>query len=122
MMKIPLVMSVALLLIGPPAMAQKLTVARACAANISALCKDVQPGGGRIKGCIKSHFGELSGICQTVVVKAAAIGRACVTDVKKLCPGIKPGGGRIEACMKGHVADISDACKDALSRAVAGKK
>jgi hypothetical protein len=102
-------------------MAQKLAIARACAANISSLCNNVQPGGGRIRSCIKAHFGELSGICQAVVVKAAAIGKACAADVRKLCAGVKPGGGRIEACMKSRVADISDPCKNALTRAAAGK-
>ena len=121
MLRKVIITSAALLLLGAPAMAQKLAVARACAANISTLCKDVQPGGGRIRGCIKSHFGELSGTCQAVVMKAAATGKACIADVKKLCAGVKPGGGRIEACMMGHAAGLSNACKDALMRAVAGK-
>jgi hypothetical protein len=115
------VIAAALLLLASPAMAQKVAIARACAANISTLCKDVQPGGGRIRGCIKAHFGELSGICRAVVSKAAAIGKACVADVRKLCAGVKPGGGRIEACMKSRMAKISDPCKNALTRAAAGK-
>jgi hypothetical protein len=121
MLKKALIISAALLLLGAPAMAQKLAVARACAANISTLCKDVQPGGGRMRACIKSHFGELSGTCQAFVMKGAATGKACIADVKKLCAGVKPGGGRIETCMREHVAGISDGCKDALMRAIAGK-
>ena len=109
-----------LLFLGSPAMAIKLTVARACAANVAKLCKDVQPGGGRIRGCVESHFDELSGVCQRVVMKAAAIGKACVADARKFCAGVKPGGGRIEACMKSHAGDLSDSCKGALARAVAG--
>ena len=98
-----------------------LTIGALAAEDIKTLCQGVQPGGGRIRDCIKSHFGELSTTCQDVVMKAAAIGKACAADVKKNCAGVKAGGGRIAACMKEHVADTSDPCKDALTQAVAGK-
>src|SRR6476620_8766053 len=119
MTKTILVVGACLLLLGTPAMAQQRAVAKACAGDIKTLCQGVQPGGGRIRDCIKSHFGELSTTCQTVVMKAAAIGKACAADVKKNCAGMKVGGGRVAACMKEHVADISDPCKDALTQAVA---
>jgi hypothetical protein len=121
MLRKAFVVVVVLLFLGSPAMAIKLTVARACAANVATLCKGVQPGAGRIRSCIESHFGDLSGVCQTVVMKAAAIGKACVADVRKFCASVKPGGGRIEACMKSHAGDLTDSCKGALTRAVAGR-
>jgi hypothetical protein len=102
------------------AAAQQRAIAKACAADIKTQCADVQPGGGRVKACIKAHFADLSPECQAVVLKAAALGKACAADVKQNCAGIKPGGGRIEACMKSHLADVSEPCKEALGKAVAG--
>jgi Cysteine rich repeat len=96
-------------------------MARACAGDVKALCAGVQPGGGRVKACIKAHVSDLSEPCQAVLLKAAAIGKACAADIKQDCAEIKPGGGRIEACMKSHLADVSEPCKDAISQAAAGK-
>ena len=103
------------------ASAQQRAVARACADDIKTQCAGVQPGEGRIRACIKSHFKDLSEPCQAVMLKAAAIGEACAADVKQDCAGIRPGGGRIEACMKSHLADVSEPCKEALSQAAAGR-
>jgi hypothetical protein len=88
---------------------------------VKLLCAGIQPGDGRIKACIKSHFSDVSAPCQAVLVKAAAISKACSADVKKVCADVKPGGGRIEACMKTHLSEVSDPCKDAVTQAAAGK-
>src|SRR6185312_2972696 len=48
-----LVIKIALLLSGPVAMAQR--AGDPCASDIKTICAGIQPGGGRIKGCIKSH-------------------------------------------------------------------
>ena len=36
---------------------------RACRPDVQRLCRDVQPGGGRIVACLKQHRAELSGEC-----------------------------------------------------------
>jgi hypothetical protein len=95
-------------------------VTGACVNDVQAHCAGVQPGGGRIKECIKGHLKDLSEGCQAVVLKAATA-KVCEADVKDKCAGIEPGEGRIEACMKMHVADISDACKVGLANAAAGE-
>ena len=121
MLKNALAFALILLISTTTAMAQQRAVARACAADIKAQCAGVQPGEGRIKACVRDHFGDLSASCQALLVKAAAVGKACAADVKQNCAGIKPGGGRIEACAKSHFADFSEPCKDAVTQAAAGK-
>ena len=94
-------------------------LAGACLSDAKSLCAGVQPGGGKIRDCLKSHVKDLSDGCQAVVLKAVNA-KACADDVKQFCAGTKPGEGRVEACMKSHVADVSDACKVAMANAAAG--
>jgi hypothetical protein len=120
MLKTFFAVSVATLLSATSGMAQSVAM-KACGGDVKSLCAGIQPGDGRVKACIKSHFSDVSAPCQAVLVKAAAISKACSADVKKVCANVKPGGGRIEACMKSHLSELSDPCKDAVSQATAGK-
>ena len=79
----------------------------------------MEPGGGKIRECLKTHVKDLSDECKEVLVKAVNV-KACADDVKKHCADIQAGEGRLEACMKSHVADVSDACKVALANSAAG--
>ena len=121
MLKNVFAIGVVVLLSATSGMAQQPAAVKACAADIKAQCAGVQPGEGRVKACIKSHFSDLSAPCQGYLVKAAAIAKACSADVKKVCADVKPGGGEIAACMKSHIADVSEPCKDAMTQAAAGK-
>jgi hypothetical protein len=112
--------SVVTLLTATTGMAQPAGM-KACGDDVKTLCAGVQPGDGRVKACIKSHFSDVSASCQAVLLKAAAISKACSADVKNVCADVKPGGGRIEACMKSHLSEISDPCKEAVTQAAAGK-
>ena len=94
-------------------------VSGACLSDAKALCAGVQPGGGKIRDCLKTQVKSLSEGCQAVVLKAVNA-KACAPDVKQFCADTKPGEGRVEACMKSHVADVSDACKIALANEAAG--
>ena len=91
----------------------------ACLSDAKTLCAGIQPGGGKIRDCLKTHIKDLSDECKEVLVKAVNV-KACADDVKQNCAGIEPGGGKIEACMKAHLADLSDACKVAIANAAAG--
>ena len=92
----------------------------ACLKDAKAQCPGVEPGGGKIRECLKSHIKDLSDECKEVLVKAVNA-KACADDVKQHCADIKAGEGRIEACIKSHVADLSDACKVALANSAAGE-
>jgi len=113
-----LFVGIAMLLL-PSAMATA-KVTGACLSDAKSLCAGVQPGGGKIRDCLKSHVKDLSDDCKAVLLKAVNA-KACADDVKKYCADTKPGEGRVEACMKAHVADVSDACKVAMANAAAGE-
>jgi len=91
----------------------------ACLNDAKKLCPGVQPGGGKVRECLKTNVKDLSDDCKENLVKAVNI-KACAPDVKQFCAGTEPGEDRIKACMKTHLADLSDACKVALANAAAG--
>jgi hypothetical protein len=101
--------------------AQRATVKQAaeevhadCKADAGKLCQGVQPGGGRIHACLKSHEAEVSPTCQQAMAKMKdlheAIHPGCHPDVEKLCKDVQPGGGRIIACLNSHRAELSPQC------------
>ena len=106
------------MLLLPPSMASA-ELTGACLKDAKALCPGVQPGGGKIRDCLKTHIKDLSDECKDVLVKAVNV-KACADDVKKHCADVSAGEGRIETCIKSHVADLSDACKVALANSAAG--
>jgi hypothetical protein len=50
----------ALLSAAPSALAQQAAAMKYCKADFERLCPGVQPGGGRIIGCLKAHKEEIS--------------------------------------------------------------
>jgi len=115
-----LVIKIALLLSGPVAMAQR--AGDPCASDIKTICAGIQPGGGRIKGCIESHWTDLSPTCQDHLLTVAVTAKVCTSDVANLCSGIVRGSGGIRSCIKSHISEVSDSCRDAMSRAAAGRQ
>jgi hypothetical protein len=109
-----LAFSFLLLLWSPRAMAQQGAARQACAADITQLCAEVKPGEGRLKACVKEHFGQLSASCQTALISNVTITKSCKADAERKCPGIQPGGGRVQACMKDHFTELAEPCKDSL--------
>ena len=92
----------------------------ACLNDAKKLCPGVQPGGGKVRECLKTNVKDLSDDCKENLVKAVNI-KACAPDVKQFCADVTPGEGRLEACMKAHVHEVSDACKVAMVNAAAGE-
>jgi Cysteine rich repeat len=48
---------------GPPARAQAQGQFAYCKADMARLCRGVQPGGGRVLGCLKAHENDLTVGC-----------------------------------------------------------
>jgi Cysteine rich repeat len=44
----------------------------ACKADAEKLCSGIQPGGGRIVGCLKHNEAQLSAVCKDAMAKAWA--------------------------------------------------
>ncbi|MBB6252396.1 cysteine rich repeat-containing protein [Nitrospirillum iridis] len=49
---------------------------KACQPDRQALCKDEQPGGGRILACLKAHEDKLSADCKAALATMPAKGQA----------------------------------------------
>ena len=103
-----------LLLAPAGAMAQQGAARQACGADIKQMCAEVERGDGRLKACVKEHFGQLTASCQTALISNVTITKACKTDAQQNCGGIQPGGGRIQTCMKDHFTELTEPCKEAL--------
>ena len=92
----------AAMLLLPSSMASSIELTGACLKDAKAQCPGVQPGGGKIKDCLKTHIKDLSDDCKAVLLKVVNA-KACAADAKQFCADVTPGEGRLEACMKAHV-------------------
>jgi hypothetical protein len=97
-----------------------------CREDAARLCKDVQPGGGRIIQCLKQHENELSAACKERIAQAKEkiqeVQQACQGDVDAYCKGVQPGGGRIIQCLKQHEGQLSPGCKEKIAQAKAPRQ
>jgi Golgi apparatus protein 1 len=92
-----------------------------CKEDVAKLCKDVQPGEGKILKCLKSHQAEVSPKCvshlKEVQGELKAISAACEGDVEKFCWETPMGKGGIANCLKKNSAELSPDCKTAIGKA-----
>jgi hypothetical protein len=95
----------------------------ACKADAEKLCKDVQPGEGKLLECLKAHQTEVSSACKhnLAAVKQAAkqVSAACQPDIEQFCMNTPVGKGGIAKCLKQHSGELSADCKGAVSKAKA---
>jgi hypothetical protein len=109
-------LAASLLALFPPdeAAAQQGPARQACGEDISRMCAEIQPGEGRITGCVMEHFTKFSAPCRNALISGATITKACKADYQLKCAGIEPGGGRSQACMKDHFTELNEHCQKAL--------
>jgi soluble cytochrome b562 len=92
----------------------------ACKADVEKLCKDVQPGEGRLLTCLEEHKAKVSPKCQSNLkqVKQALkqVSDACEPDIERFCFNVPMGKGGIAKCLKQHSADLTPGCKDAVAK------
>ena len=119
MLKSVLTIGAAFLLFGSSAVAQG--AARACIADVKTHCAGVEPGEGRIAGCFKEHFKDLSTPCQNLLAATAAAAKVCTADVKQRCADARRRAAKV-ACMTSALTDLSDDCKSAISQVAAGRR
>ncbi|MGB9043906.1 MAG: cysteine rich repeat-containing protein, partial [Pseudolabrys sp.] len=86
----------AAMLLLPSSMASSAELTGACLKDAKAQCPGVQPGGGQIKDCLKTHIKDLSDDCKAVLLKVANA-KACADDAKQFCADTQAGGGALEA-------------------------
>jgi len=97
-----------------------------CAADVTRLCKDVQPGHGRVAVCLGEHSAELAPGCKQHIEMVMAhmnekmdMHADCAADVQKLCSDVPGGQGRVAFCLGEHTSELSPACKKHVDEAKA---
>jgi hypothetical protein len=102
------------------------SVSKGCDKEITAYCKDVTPGEGRVLACLYAHEDKLSGQCEYALYDAAAqleraltaltyVANECRGDLMTYCAEIKPGEGRLLQCLDKNEAKVSKRCKQAMA-------
>jgi hypothetical protein len=101
-------------------LAKARSIATACDGDVKRLCKDVEPGEGRVATCLKDRESELSQGCQgafnTWRVMRMEFTAACAGDIGKFCRDVPEGSGRIWTCHKGRLPELSSDCRAALAK------
>ena len=101
------------------------SVAKGCDQEITAYCKEVTPGEGRVLACLYAHEDKLSGQCEYALYDAIAqleraltaltyVANECRDDLKNYCADVKPGEGRLLQCMDKNDAKLSKRCMQAM--------
>jgi hypothetical protein len=90
---------------------------RACLADVEVHCPDVEPGGGRILGCLAQHQLDLSASCQGELnridearARVQTTREACAVDVRTFCRGVPPQAGPLLDCLQANASRLTGTC------------
>jgi hypothetical protein len=91
---------------------------QACRADAEQFCPAVEPGAGRVLGCLSQHQVEISKPCQAELDRFSAARErmeafrsSCGSDVKSLCADVPQQAGPLLECLQANEARISETCK-----------
>jgi hypothetical protein len=93
---------------------------RACRADIDQLCGGVDPGAGRIIGCLNQHQLRASTPCQAILgrisdarERVASFRKACTADLESLCKGVPQRAAPLIECLQANESRLSPDCNAA---------
>jgi hypothetical protein len=101
-------------------LAKARSISADCEGDVYRLCKDVEPGEGRVAECLRSQESQLSQGCQAAF-NTWRLGRMeftskCSGDVGRLCKDVPQGGGRIWVCLKAKLPELTSDCRAAVEK------
>jgi len=59
--------------VSPQMRSEAMSLMQVCRGDYDRLCGGVQPGGGRVLGCLQNHAGQLSAACGQAMPRAEAL-------------------------------------------------
>ena len=93
---------------------------RSCRMDVDRFCPGVDPGGGRVLGCLRQHQSELSPPCQGEMNRiadardrVATLRSACRADAETLCRNVPQLAGPLLECLQANEAKLSPDCNAA---------
>ena len=90
-----------------------------CEKDIAKLCKNIEPGDGRILRCLTLSKEDLRPPCKkqlNQIEKAVEeVQNACADDYALFCSSVLPGQGRIAACLEKNQKILTPKCKTNLA-------
>jgi len=93
---------------------------RACREDVDRYCAGVEPGGGRLYGCLAQHQLEISDACSGVITRFAAareltakVRAACTADAERRCKALLDESGALVDCLRENAGSLSEECNAA---------
>lgn len=90
---------------------------QACRVDLQQFCPAIEPGGGRMLGCLSQHQLEISSPCQSELARIgeardrlAAFRSACTRDLTALCADVPQQAGPLLECVEANRARVSPEC------------